>query len=61
LCVQACPKEALKYHPKHILGQAHRLAAARNYAKMSKVEYLDGGEKRILRYAKIRKGGQDEA
>ena len=60
LCVKACPKEAIKFHPKHILGQAHRLAAARNYAMMSKVEYMDGGEKKTLRYAKIVKGGQDE-
>ncbi|MDF1536538.1 MAG: 4Fe-4S dicluster domain-containing protein [bacterium] len=60
MCVQACPKEALKFHPKHILGQAHRLSAARNYAKMSKVEYMDGGEKKTLRYARIKKGGQDE-
>lgn len=52
LCVEACPKEALKFHPKHILGQAHRLSAARNYARMSKVEYMDGEHKKILRYAR---------
>jgi Fe-S-cluster-containing hydrogenase component 2 len=60
LCVQACPKEALKFHPKHILGQAHRLSAARSYAKMSKVEYMDDGKKKTLKYAKITKGGRDE-
>ena len=60
LCVKACPKEALKFHPKHILGQAHRLSAARSYAKMSKVEYMDDGQKKTLKYAKITKGGSDD-
>ena len=55
LCVKACPKEALKFHPKHILGQAHRLSTARSYAKMSKVEYMDDGQKKTLKYAKITK------
>jgi Fe-S-cluster-containing hydrogenase component 2 len=60
LCVTACPKEALKFHPKHILGQAHRLRTAQNYAKMSKVEYMDDGQKRTLQYAKIKKDDRDE-
>ena len=55
LCVEACPKEALKFHPKHILGQAHRLSAARNYAKLSKVGYMDGGQKKVIHYTKAKR------
>ena len=59
-CVPACPKKALLYIPKHILGQHHRMESVLKYAHMKEVEYFEKGEKKILRYTES-EGKKDEA
>jgi Fe-S-cluster-containing hydrogenase component 2 len=50
-CVKSCPKKALLFVPEHTLGQTHRMASVLKYTKMKEVEYVEKGEKKILRYA----------
>lgn len=52
-CVDACPKQALQFIPGHMMGQAHRMASLLKYAHMKEVEYVEAGEKRVLKYADI--------
>ena len=52
-CVQSCPKRALLFIPGHLMGQAHRMASALKYAHMKEVEYVEAGEKKVLKYADI--------
>ena len=49
-CVKACPKQAIQYVPKHIIGQTQRMRHVLNYANMRQVEYVEAGEKKVLRY-----------
>ena len=49
-CVKACPKGALDYVPKHLIGQAQRVRHTLNYANMRQVEYVAEGEKKVLKY-----------
>jgi hypothetical protein len=51
--VEACPKQALLFIPGHLMGQAHRMSSALKYAHMKEVEYVEGGEKKVLKYADI--------
>ena len=55
-CVKSCPKGALLFIPEHTLGQAHRMASVLKYTKMKEVEYVEKGERKILRYADIESG-----
>jgi Fe-S-cluster-containing hydrogenase component 2 len=52
-CVKACPKQAIRYVPKHIIGQAQRMRHTLNYAQMRQVEYVEDGEKKVLRYSQV--------
>jgi len=52
-CVKACPKGALLFLPAHLTGQAHRMASLLKYAHMKEVEYVEKGEKKILKYSEI--------
>ena len=49
-CVKACPKQALQFVPKHIIGQTQRMRHILNYANMRQVEYVEEGEKKVLKY-----------
>jgi len=55
-CVQECPKKALLFLPEHIFGQTHRIASVLKYAHMREIEYIEGGEKKKLKYADIEGG-----
>jgi hypothetical protein len=35
------------------MGQAQRMSSALKYAHMKEVEYVEGGEKKVLKYADI--------
>jgi anaerobic carbon-monoxide dehydrogenase iron sulfur subunit len=67
-CVKACPKQAILYVPKHIIGQSQRMRHTLNYANMKQVEYVEEGEKKILKYVQAqiperdndKNGDQDE-
>ena len=52
-CVKICPKRALLYVPEHMVGEEHRVTSLLKYAHMKEVEYVEGGEKRVLKYADI--------
>ena len=61
-CVAACPKQAILYIPRHIIGQPQRISNVLKYAHMKEVEYWEDGEKKILRYTETEdKGTNDEA
>ncbi|MHC1635695.1 MAG: 4Fe-4S dicluster domain-containing protein [Candidatus Methanospirareceae archaeon] len=52
-CVEVCPTKALIFVPEHLLGQQHRLMSVLRYSRMEEIEYVEGGEKKRLRYADI--------
>jgi len=52
-CVKACPKQALVFVPKHIIGQSRRMRSVLNYANMRQVEYVEAGEKKVLKYTQV--------
>jgi Fe-S-cluster-containing hydrogenase component 2 len=58
-CVKSCPKKALLFIPEHTLGQAHRIASVLKYTKMKEVEYVEKGERKILRYADSETGKEE--
>ena len=54
-CVEKCPKGAIRLIPEQALGEARRLSNVLNYAHMKEIEYIEKGEKKIIRYAEIGK------
>lgn len=54
-CVEKCPKGAIRLIPEHALGELRRIHNVLSYAHMKEIEYLDKGEKKIIRYAEIGK------
>ena len=50
-CVEKCPKGAIRLIPEQALGESKRLSNALSYAHMKEIEYMEKGEKRIIRYA----------
>jgi Fe-S-cluster-containing hydrogenase component 2 len=54
-CVKACPKQALIFVPEHMIGEEHRVSSLLKYAKMKEIEYVEQGEKKILKYAETEK------
>ncbi len=54
-CVQKCPKGAIRLIPEHALGEARRMHNVLSYAHMKEIEYMEKGEKKIIRYAEIGK------
>ncbi len=59
-CVEACPKNALLFLPDHVLGQAQRMTSVLKYAHMKEVEYVEKGERKVLRYADSEKGKTED-
>ena len=56
-CAKQCPKGALVLVPEYSLGSANRLSNVLSYAQMKEIEYSEGGETKVIRYAEI---GQEE-
>jgi len=54
-CVKKCPKGALRLIPEHALGESKRINNALSYAHMKEIEFMEQGEKKIIRYAEIGK------
>ncbi|MBT3377241.1 MAG: 4Fe-4S dicluster domain-containing protein [Lentisphaerae bacterium] len=54
-CVRKCPKGALRLIPEHALGESKRISNALSYAHMKEIEFMEEGEKKIIRYAEIGK------
>jgi carbon-monoxide dehydrogenase iron sulfur subunit len=50
-CVEKCPKGAIRLIPEQALGESKRLSNVLSYAHMKEIEYMEKGEKRIIRYA----------
>jgi hypothetical protein len=43
-----------------VLGQAQRMASVLKYGHMKEVEYVEKGERKVLRYADIEKGKTED-
>mgnify|MGYP001636559591 FL=1 len=56
----ACPKNALLFLPEHVLGQAQRMTSVLKYVHMKEVEYVEKGERKVLKYADIEKGKAED-
>ena len=54
-CVEKCPKNAIRLIPEQAFGEARRLSNVLSYAHMKEIEYMEKGEKKIIRYAEIGK------
>ncbi len=54
-CVKHCPLGALRLLPEASLGEAKRLNNVLSYTQMKQIEYSDGGEEKVIRYAEIGK------
>ena len=52
-CVKICPKRALLFVPEHMVGEEHRVTSLLKYAHMKEIEYVEKGERKILKYADI--------
>ena len=52
-CVKICPKRALLFVPEHMIGEEHRVTSLLKYTHMKEIEYVEKGEKKILKYADI--------
>ncbi len=52
-CVKVCPKRALLFVPEHLIGEEHRVTSLLKYTRMKEIEYVEKGEKKILKYADI--------
>ncbi len=50
-CAAKCPKGAIRLVPEQSLGEAKRLNNVLSYAHMKEVEFVDRGEKKVIRYA----------
>jgi len=57
-CVKMCPTGAIVFLPEHVFGQAHRLNNVLSYAHMKKIEYMEKGERKQLRYADNEPGNE---
>ena len=56
-CVEKCPKGALRLIPEQALGESRRMNNVLSYAHMKEIEFMERGEKKIIRYAEI---GEEE-
>ena len=62
--IHAVWRPALKMHssfyPSMYLGQAQRMTSVLKYVHMKEVEYVEKGERKVLRYADIEKGKAED-
>lgn len=54
-CVAQCPKGALRFIPESALGEARRMNNLLSYAHMKEIEFVEGGEDKIIHYAEVGK------
>jgi Fe-S-cluster-containing hydrogenase component 2 len=54
-CVANCPKGAIQLIPEQALGESKRMSNVLSYAHMKEIEYMEKGEKKVIRYAEIGK------
>ena len=54
-CVANCPKQAIRLIPEQSLGESKRLNNVLSYAHMKEIEFMEKGEKKVIRYAEIGK------
>ena len=54
-CVQVCPKNAIRLIPEQLLGESKRMKNVLSYAHMKEIEFIEKGEKKIIKYAEIGK------
>ncbi len=52
-CVEKCPKGALRFIPEQALGEARRVSNVLSYSHMKEIEFVEGGEKKVIHYAEI--------
>ncbi|MDQ1256525.1 MAG: 4Fe-4S dicluster protein, partial [Candidatus Hydrogenedentes bacterium] len=53
LCVQHCPKGALRLIPESALGGSKRLNNVLSYTQMKEIEFTEAGEKKTIQYAEF--------
>jgi len=54
-CVAVCPKAAIRLIPEQALGEARRLNNVLSYTHMKEIEYVEGGEQKVIHYAEVGK------
>jgi Fe-S-cluster-containing hydrogenase component 2 len=54
-CVARCPKQAIRLIPEQSLGESKRMNNVLSYAHMKEIEFMEKGEKKVIRYAEIGK------
>ena len=54
-CVARCPKGAIKFIPEQAMGEARRVSNVLSYAHMKEIEYVEGGEHKVIHYAEVGK------
>ena len=59
-CVRVCPRNAIRLIPESALGEARRVSNVLSYAHMKEIEYMEKGEKKVIRYAQIGKEELEE-
>ena len=52
-CVEKCPKGALRFIPEQSLGETRRLNNILSYTHMKEIEFVEGGEKKVIHYAEV--------
>jgi len=52
-CVEKCPKGALRFIPEQALGEARRVSNVLSYTHMKEIEFVEGGEKKVIHYAEV--------
>ncbi len=52
-CVTKCPKGALRFIPEVAMGEARRLNNVLSYAHMKEIEFVEGGEQKVIHYAEV--------
>jgi Fe-S-cluster-containing hydrogenase component 2 len=52
-CVAKCPKAALRFIPEQVFGEAKRLNNLLTYTHMKEIEFVEGGEKKVIHYAEV--------
>ena len=52
-CVAHCPKGAIRFVPEQSLGEAKRLSNVLSYSHMKEIEFIEGGEKKVIHYAEV--------
>lgn len=55
MCVEKCPKAAIRFLPEQSLGESKRMNNILSYTHMKEIEFTEAGEKKIIRYAEIGK------